>query len=376
MKILSLRMRLTLVTVVIIIILAFILTGSSIYNASSIFKAAQSSDNSSTIYNVNSANESGYAGEYTDQDTITIAQASEEFNDQSIMLMCVVIVMGGFFTYFALGYALRPVHELSEKINSISEHDLYVRIDNFQAGDEINRLADSFNMLLSRLEKAFHMQKSFASAAAHELKTPLAAIKTSLDVLGLEENPSSEEYAWTVQVAEKQTERMIKLVNDLFTMSMQHDYSFEDNVDLNLMLQDILWDLQPQIEEKQLTTSITDKFQRLLPANAAMLYRALANLVENAVKYNVKGGSVEICLAAEERHVSVRIADSGIGISQQQRERIFEPFYRVDTSRSRKTGGAGLGLAIAKDTIERHGGQIGIESNGNQGTVFVVRLPI
>lgn len=357
MRHISLRTRLTLLIVSLVIVLAVILTFSSVYNAGNLF--ADSGLNHATV----------------DGGTAYADEATDVFRNVSVLLMFATIVIGGISAYFMVSAALRPMRELNYQIKNINAHSLNSRITEFEADDEINQLATSFNEMLERLDDAFNVQKRFSSAAAHELKTPLAAIKTNLDVLAIDKTADIEEYEEVYVVIRKQTERMIKLVNSLLATSRSESYSIDELIDLGKMVQDILTEQQASIEEKQLSVHFDNQELIKVHANSTMLHRSLTNLIENAVKYNVNHGKLELSLYRDEHMANLRITNTGIDIAPEHLPHIFEPFYRVDDSRSRKIAGAGLGLSIAKDTIERHNGKIVIESKPNLVNCFV-RLPI
>ncbi|WP_082903460.1 sensor histidine kinase [Christensenella timonensis] len=394
MKKLSLRMRLTLFTMLLLVGVSVIFTLSTIYNAqfsyvvpyldSDIdFKELEVSgniDSSVTASQAASADVPDEAGGYElytpDQmAAMTVMSSSTaQFNSISLWIMLAIILGGGLLTYFLLGRALKPVRDLSARIEGITEHELSLRVDEGKARDEISSLAHSFNTMLSRLAKAFSGRKRFASDAAHELKTPLAAIKANIDVLQLSGDPTAEEYRRTIRVVQKQTSRMIRLVDDLFAISSQRDYDFSDAVDFDSLFSDITAQLAPRIAEKKLSVHI-EPGGLVTTGNSVMLTRAFSNLIENAVKYNVDGGKIDIASSAGDKGYTFTITDTGIGIPQEKLEHIFDPFYRADDSRSRKIGGAGLGLAIAKDIIRRHGGTVAAAPGKKTGTVFTVTLP-
>jgi len=416
MKKISLRMRLTLTTILIISAIAVMLTLVSMYNANiaissvavdpalddasydsyfsygSTAAAPASTENPSAEYN---AEEAGFfervtpasevfslPGErppnqgsssilsITPVTTMTIGM----FNMSSILYMLIIIAAGGVFTYFALGRALRPVRLLSDEISGITENELAVRIEDFNAGDEMTKLADSFNTMLERLERAFSVQKEFAAAAAHELKTPLSAIKANIDVLHMDELPTIDEYRDTIQVAEKQTARMSLLVDDLLAMSNGREYELNDAVDIGALTKEILSDLSHAVRANKLTVNIKNTYEGNVYANAQMLRRALTNIIENAVKYNRPGGSIDISISGLDNTLDYCVSDTGIGIGEEHLPHIFEPFYRADSSRSRKVGGAGLGLAISQEIIHKHGGKITASQNAEGGTDFRIKL--
>ncbi len=394
MRKLSLRMRLTLFTMLLLVGVSVIFTLSTIYNAqfsyvvpyldSDIdFKELEVSgniDSSVTASQAASADVPDDAGGYElytpDQmAAMTVMSSSTaQFNSISLWIMLAIILGGGLLTYFLLGRALKPVRDLSAQIEGITEHELSLRVDEGKARDEISSLAHSFNTMLSRLAKAFSGRKRFASDAAHELKTPLAAIKANIDVLQLSGDPTAEEYRRTIHVVQKQTSRMIRLVDDLFAISSQRDYDFSDAVDFDSMFSDITAQLAPRIAEKELSIHI-EPGGLVTTGNSVMLMRAFSNILENAVKYNVAGGSITIASCADDKKYTFTITDTGVGIPEEKREHIFEAFYRADDSRSRKIGGAGLGLAITKDIVERHGGTVSAAPGKNGGTALAVTLP-
>lgn len=385
MKNISLRMRLTLYIVLLLTGLCALLTALSMYNA----------DRSFVVPNlVNEAGENeqeelfsqtpdgAYKIELIPEDAdpagdddlaVLLLDAQTSFKTVSICIMIAVIIGGGILTYFILGRALKPLGRLSTEIENMTENGLSQPIGGFQTNDEVGCLAASFNQMLKRLDKAFSDQKRFSSDAAHELKTPLAAIKTNIDVLHLDDHPANEDYEKTIQVVEKQTGRMIKLVDNLFTMTAQRSYDFNDTVDFDRMFDNILSELMPRIREKKLSVTVQPMGIKTT-ANSVMLTRAFSNLVENAVKYNVDGGKIQVCANTDGKQYTISISDTGIGIPQEKLDDIFAPFYRIDKSRS-KTEGAGLGLSIASEIIHRHGGTITAAVEHGK-TVFFVTLPV
>ena len=265
------------------------------------------------------------------------------------------------------------------QINVYLDGDSNARIECDSEG-ELYRLFHSVNSLAAVLnahadnelrEKEF--LKNTISDISHQLKTPLAVIKTNIDVLRLDETPEPEEYEKTLTVIERQLKRMMTLVDNLFAMTAQHSYDFNDTVDFDRMFRDIIAELTPRIREKNLEINLHHSGFHTI-ANSVMLTRAFSNLVENAVKYNIEGGRIDISTESEDKRYVITIADNGIGIPSEKLENIFKPFYRADESRS-GTDGAGLGLAIASEIITAHGGTISARSQEGQ-TVFTVMLPI
>lgn len=377
---LSLRFKITFVVTIIIILISTILTITSVHNANIIFLPTVNSinlkDNNEPTYKLGDKpiNDS-INGEVRYKESINISRLSYNFKYNAVLYMIIIIFVGSILIYFILGKMLNPVKKFSKQIEIINEYQLSDRVSGFNSCEELGELQKSFNSMLDRLDRAFESKKRFSSDAAHELKTPLAVLKNSLDVLEIDENPSEEDYKYTVAIFKKQTERMISLVNNLFTMSEQKDYHFNDTVDINIIINDIIKDLSKEIEDKSLSINIYGK-SLSVKGNSVMLNHAISNIIQNAVKYNNKNGSIDIITEEVDKKCIITIKDTGVGIEKGKEKEIFEPFYRVDTSRSRKIGGAGLGLAITKDIISRHGGGVSYTPNESGGSIFEITLPM
>lgn len=377
---LSLRFKITFVVTIIIILISTILTITSVHNANIIFLPTVNSinlkDNNEPTYKLGDKpiNDS-INGEVRYKESINISRLSYNFKYNAVLYMIIIIFVGSILIYFILGKMLNPVKKFSKQIEIINEYQLSDRVSGFNSCEELGELQKSFNSMLDRLDRAFESKKRFSSDAAHELKTPLAVLKNSLDVLEIDENPSEEDYKYTVAIFKKQTERMISLVNNLFTMSEQKDYHFNDTVDINIIINDIINDLSKEIEDKSLSINTYGK-SLSVKGNSVMLNHAISNIIQNAVKYNNKNGSIDIITEEVDKKCIITIKDTGVGIEKGKEKEIFEPFYRVDTSRSRKIGGAGLGLAITKDIISRHGGGVSYTPNESGGSIFEITLPM
>lgn len=415
-KKLSLRMKVTLISTFIMIFISVILTIISVFNANYGFYSMLTAIDNTDLYDNDSAEEFnlGNSGVSEVEDDVALTQsnvvnlinpfsygltgyasialpsssivansteaaltnsASTTFKYNAVIYMIIVIVIGAIFIYFILGKILEPVKRLSDEIEVINANKLSQRVKEYDSGDEISELATSFNNMLDRLDKAFESQKRFSSDAAHELKTPLTALKTNLDILDIDENPSEDEYKRIVSIFRKQTERMIELINNLFILSAQKDYDFNDKVDFNNIIEEILLELDIQIKEKELKVNY-EGCNIITQGNKIMLIHSISNLIENAVKYNNIKGSLDIKVKEENKKYIITISDTGIGIDKDKAEHIFEPFYRVDKSRSRKVGGAGLGLAITRGIINDHGGDVEYYPNEKGGSTFKITLPI
>lgn len=311
----------------------------------------------------------------SDLKELAVSVNTQLFYERTLWTIIVFLLLGTILTYFVLTLSLRPLKQLQEKISRISEYDLSERIHAASGCTELDALSQSFDQLLDRLETAFVREKNFSAGAAHELKTPLTVIKTNLDVLALSEVPTQEEYEEVLSVVTKQTERMKKLVDDLFAMCSLNGYDISEKVDMEMLLHEIAAEQHLMMQEKNLQLEIQAEPCTVL-ANSVMLKHALSNIVQNAVKYNLDGGEVCVNETVEQGFCMIKVCDYGIGISPAAAEHIFEPFYREDQSRSRKIGGAGLGLSITKNIVEQHGGTVVYQPNQPKGACFIVRLPV
>lgn len=300
-------------------------------------------------------------------------------NRSKFLRTCMTIVLcilfpGILIVYFIMGFALKPVYQLNKNIAEISANDLGKRIDSTSNGVELNSLARSFNQLLERIEVVLEQEKTFAAGASHELKTPLAAVKTNLDVLYLSEAPSKEELAETMEVVKKQINRMIKLVDDLFAMYELREYDFSEIILVDKVIDEIVSEMTEDISEKNIHIQVSRQ-HCMIQGNSVMFKQAISNLLQNAIKFNYVNGQVDISVENKGDDCVIRVMDAGSGISPEAADHIFEPFYREDKSRSRKIGGAGLGLSIVKRIIEQHGGTIQYQPNCPRGSIFTVSLP-
>lgn len=291
----------------------------------------------------------------------------------SVLFMFVAILSGIFIMYHVSGSVVRPVNRLKDEIQGIQRKDLSYRIQDFEAGEELNQLADSFNTLLEKLDQTFARETRFISDATHEMKTPLAVIRTNLEVLGLEEHPSEERYRNSFEVIKRQSQRLSDLMDHLLNMATVNDYEMSHHIRLDSLVQEILEELEPLMNKAGISHEV-----HLEPlevrGNPVLLKHGIHNIIENAIKYNCQDGKIIIQLKAESGTCVLEVKDTGMGIPEEFRSHIFEPFYRVDKSRSRAIGGSGLGLAIAHEIIQKHGGEILCGENQPVGSVFSIRL--
>ncbi|WP_459500675.1 sensor histidine kinase [Bacillus sp. C1] len=382
---LTLRMRLTVLTGCILIVTTTLLTVLSIYSAqyklviplskTIIISDQRQSFNKEMIEGpvLNEGVNSKLALQSSAMDAVR--EGKEQFKNQSIIWMLTIIVVGIVTIYIVAGKALKPVKELNNKVEKVSEDNLSQRIEKISTKDEIGDLAVSFNKMLDRLEKSFMYQKSFAANAAHELKTPLTIMKSSIQVLKLDKSPTLGDYKENIEVTEQSTERLIQVVNDLLTLADEQTDNFSDPIELKQLFETISVELRPFCMEKDTNISL-DICDASMIGSKTLLYRAFSNLIENAIKYNHNGGTVKVIVSVHNEIIRISISDTGIGIPQEEIPFIFEPFYRVEKSRTRQLGGSGLGLSIVRTIIEKHKGTVQVESTMNVGTTFEVNVPV
>ncbi|WP_068984263.1 MULTISPECIES: sensor histidine kinase [Lysinibacillus] len=300
-------------------------------------------------------------------------QARTDFKMNSIVYLLIVIVGGGVLTYYISGKVLKPLDILNSQIKNRTVHNLSETMDIPSTNDEIAELTQSFNEMTNKLNDTFMMQSRFSANAAHELRTPLAVLKTKVDVFKKKHTHSAEEYNALIYVFEKQIQRLSELVSSLLNMTNMNDELANETICLKDVLEDIVSELSHIAEEKDVTLYL-DCDESVVYGNTDLLYQALYNIVENGIKYNIDGGMVIITVKTDKKQVVVEIKDTGIGIPDEEKKNIFEPFYRVDKSRSREMGGSGLGLSIVHSIIQKHNGNILITDHENGGTCFEITL--
>lgn len=344
-----LRLRLTLLTALVLIIVCVLLTLSSI-----------------TTYN-NYSVEPG-------KSPVQAVGTSAGFTRASVIFMFVMIIAGTIASWYIAGKALKPVTNLSRQIEDIGENRLFEPLAGFDTNDEVGKLAASFNHMLTRLEKAFVHQKQFAANAAHELKTPLASIIANIEVLKMDEDPTNMECMEVLEDTLVNAQRLSDLVYDLLRMNSALDADNCEAFEAKAMFDGIIASLSESVKHKNIQMK-NDTQGVTLFGEKALLQRVFFNVVQNAVKYNKTGGEVIISAVRNGKETTIIISDTGIGIPKTELENIFEPFYRVDNSRSRETGGSGLGLSIVRSVIEKHKGRISIESEQGIFTKVIVALP-
>lgn len=297
-------------------------------------------------------------------------------------ILLIVIVAGSCVAYFLIGHYTKPVQQLSAHMKEISPNTLSDSIEIEGGGEEIQELVKSFNQMTDQLDEAFAMQRRFSTSAAHELRTPIAVLKTKLDVFKKKKR-EQHEYDELVDTMETYIDRLSSIITDLLEFAETSELGEAEDVSLDSVIKTVVDDLESVAQNNMVNMQIDippkaqSKAQNLtVKGNTNLLYRALYNLVENAIRYNNEEGSVNITLETRGQEGVVIIADTGVGIAPEQRELVFEPFYRVNKSRSREFGGAGIGLSLVKTILKRHGASITVSENNPQGSVFTIRIPL
>ena len=312
--------------------------------------------------------------EFANDFSVQVYNNKADYRKNSLIISAVLALLGGVVTYFISGHALRPIREFSDKIEKVQAQNLAdSRIEENQV-KELNQLSVSYNRMLERLSDAFEIQRQFTANAAHELRTPLALMQVQLDLYHSNSHPDND--ADTVQMIKmvtEQNDRLNKMVKTLLDMSELQTVGRDDEIVLDALVDEVLEDLEPLAEGKNIR--LIGKCKDITMAGSDILiYRLVYNLVENAIKYNHSGGQVTVTADRKEKHVYLSVEDTGDGIPEELKERVFEPFFRVDKSRSRELGGVGLGLALVREIVRVHDGSITVKSNPSGGTIFEVVL--
>ena len=312
--------------------------------------------------------------EFANDFSVQVYNNKVDYRKNSLIISAVLALLGGVATYFISGHALRPIRELSDKIEKVQAQNLAdSRIEENQV-KELNQLSVSYNRMLERLSDAFEIQRQFTANAAHELRTPLALMQVQLDLYHSNSHPDND--ADTVQMIKmvtEQNDRLNKMVKTLLDMSELQTVGRDDEIILDALVDEVLEDLEPLAEGKNIRLIGKCKDITMVGSDI-LIYRLVYNLVENAIKYNHSGGQVTVTADRKEKHVYLSVEDTGTGIPEELKERVFEPFFRVDKSRSRELGGVGLGLALVREIVRVHDGNITVKSNPSGGTIFEVVL--
>ena len=304
---------------------------------------------------------------------LDVAGIERSILSDALVILVFVIIAGSCAAYLLAGHYTKPIKQLSSHMRELAPDSLSRPIEVESGGEEIQELVKSFNQMTGQLSEAFAMQSRFSVSAAHELRTPLAVLRTRLDVFKKKER-EQKEYDELVQTMETYVDRLSSLISNLLELTETGELPEVEDISLDSVIKTVVKDLEPVAHEHEVKIH-TDIEPLTVRGNGSLLYRALYNLVENAIRYNEKEGSITIDLKNQDTAGMVKIADTGVGIAPEARELIFEPFYRVNKSRSREFGGAGIGLSLVKAILKRHGAFIAVDANEPQGSVFTITFP-
>ena len=310
--------------------------------------------------------------EFANDFSVQVYNNKADYRKNSLIISALLAFLGGVATYFISGHALKPIREFSEKIEEVQAQNLAdSRIEENEV-KELNRLSVSYNKMLERLSEAFEVQRQFTANAAHEFRTPLSLMQVQLDLYNSMEHPGNDECAEkTIAMMTEQNERLSRMVKILLDMSELQIVVRDEKIMVDALVEEVLTDLEPLAMEKNIRLIGKCKDVTMVGSDI-LIYRLVYNLVENAIKYNRPGGQVVVTAEWKEKHVFLSVEDTGSGIPKELRKRVFEPFFRVDKSRSRELGGVGLGLALVYEIVRVHDGNIVIRDNPSGGTVFEV----
>ena len=374
MKKLSLQWRLTIITTLFIALICGCLTmfvySNGVYYINSLQDAVTLQDENEIYIGIPDGAWDGFVEDFS----VQVYNNKLDYRQKSLIISALMALLGGVITYFISGHALKPLRVFSDKIEKVQAQNLAdSRIEENEV-KELNQLSMSYNKMLGRLSDAFEAQRQFTANAAHELRTPLALMQVQLDLYHSNSHPGND--ADTVQMIKmvtEQNDRLNKMVKTLLDMSELQTVGRDDEIILDALVDEVLEDLEPLAEGKNIRLIGKCKDITMVGSDI-LIYRLVYNLVENAIKYNHSGGQVTVTADRKEKHVYLSVEDTGAGIPEELKERVFEPFFRVDKSRSRELGGVGLGLALVREIVRVHDGSITVKSNPSGGTIFEVVL--
>lgn len=310
--------------------------------------------------------------EFANEFSFQVYNNKADYKRNSLIITVLLALLGGVVTYFISGHALRPIREFSDKIEEVQAQNLSdSRIEENNV-KELNQLGISYNKMLERLSEAFEIQRQFTANAAHELRTPLALMQVQLDLYNSASHPGNDaDTLQTIKMVTEQNDKLNRMVKTLLDMSELQTVGRDDKIILDAIVEEVLADLEPLAVEKNIKL-IGKCEDATMIGSDILIYRLVYNLVENAIKYNHPLGQVTVTAYQRNKHVYLSVEDTGSGIPKELRERVFEPFFRVDKSRSRELGGVGLGLAFVREIVRVHDGSICIKSGKTGGTIFEV----
>lgn len=378
MKRMSLQWRLTCIITVYIAVICGCLTmfvyKNGVYYIDSLQETvdAQGEDNGEDTDEIYISIPDDKWDEFANDFSIQAYNNKEDYKKNSLLISAILAFIGGVVTYFISGHALRPIREFSDKIEEVQAQNLAASRIEENKVKELNQLSVSYNKMLERLSDAFEIQRQFTANAAHELRTPLSLMQVQLDLYNSTRHPDNDaDTLQTIKMVTEQNGRLSKMVKTLLDMSELQTVGRDDEIMVDALVDEVLADLDPLAQEKNI--KLTGKCKNItMVGSDILIYRLVYNLVENAIKYNHSGGQVTVTADRKEKHVYLSVEDTGTGIPEELKERVFEPFFRVDKSRSRELGGVGLGLALVREIVRVHDGSITVKSNPSGGTIFEV----
>lgn len=379
MKKLSIQWRLTIITTLFIALICGCLTlfiyKSGVYYIDSLQDTVDaqnedgSKDGSEEIYiSIPDEKWQDFANDFS----IQVYNNKADYRKTSLILSALMALLGGVITFFISGHALKPISEFSDKIEKVQAQNLAASRIEENKVKELNQLSISYNKMLERLSESFETQRQFTANAAHELRTPLAVMQVQLDLYNATEHPDNDECSQkTLKMVTEQNERLSKMVKTLLDMSELQTVARDEEIALDALVEEVLADLEPLAQQKDIT--LTGNCEALtMTGSDILIYRLVYNLVENAIKYNHSDGNVTVTVAKKDQNIIFSVADTGNGIPEALKNRIFEPFFRIDKSRSRALGGVGLGLALVYEIVRVHNGNITVKDNPAGGTIFEI----
>ena len=378
MKNMSLQWRLTCITTLCITIICGCLTMFVYKNGVNYIDSLQEAVESKGDDNENETDEIYISipddkwDEFASEFSVQVYNNKADYKRNSLIISTLLALLGGVAVYFISGHALRPIREFSDKIEEVQAQNLSDSQIEENNVKELNQLSISYNKMLERLSDAFEIQRQFTANAAHELRTPLALMQVQLDLYNSTKHPGNDaDTLQTIKMVTEQNDKLSRMVKTLLDMSELQTVGRDDKIMVDAIVEEVLADLEPLAQEKNI--KLIEKCEKIIMTGSDILiYRLVYNLVENAIKYNHPGGQVTVISYQNEKHIYLSVEDTGNGIPEELRERVFDPFFRVDKSRSRELGGVGLGLALVHEIVRVHDGNIAIKSNPAGGTIFEV----
>ena len=377
MKRLSLQWRITLMTVLLIgvtcVVMNLLLCSSGVYYMDTIADTLQGGD--TVMMNSEGAESFNPQLVTPDEDlTIVVNGAQGRFRMTNWYITAVVTLLSGVLAYFVSGRALKPLRSFVSQVEKVQLNNLADMRINENVLPEFRQLSYSFNQMLERLNNAFAAQRQFTGNAAHELRTPLALMQAQLELFSAEHPDMLPETAKFLALLREQTERLTQMTKTLLEMSNLQQVARNEQIQLAPMVEEVFTDLALLAEKRNIT--LETEGDGFLIGSDALIYRLLFNLTENAVKYNRAGGSVKVSVTQEPEKLLIRVSDTGCGVPEEYKQSIFQPFFRVDKSRSREYGGVGLGLSLVWEIANLHGGGVRVEESSKKGTTIAVELPV